>query len=270
MSTVKPVSSLCRAALFALALLAAGPWTWAGPAQAPATPPGRDDAVLRKLDELQTEVRSLKAEVSGLRRALAEASVAAAASGAGLPPPATRIALDSKDSVLGNPAAQVAVVEFSDFQCPYCGRFQQDTFAQLKKTYVDSGKIQYVFRDFPLVLHDHARSAAIAAHCAARQNTYWKMHDALFLQQARLGADLYKELAAGFQLDSPAFAACLNDPAAAAEVDRDLAYGQSVGVRGTPSFFVGRIEKGQVVDAKAISGAKPFTVFAQAIDSLLK
>jgi protein-disulfide isomerase len=269
-SAVKPLNSLCRAALFALPLLATGPWAWAGPVQAAATPSGRDDAVLRKLDELQSEVRSLKAEVSGLRRALAEASAAAAASGAGLPAPATRITLDGKDPVLGNPAAQVAVVEFSDFQCPYCGRFQQDTFAQIKKSYVDTGKVQYVFRDFPLVLHEQARSAAIAAHCAARQNTYWEMHDALFSQQQRLGPELYKELAAGFHLDAAAFATCLKDPAAAAEVDRDQAYGQSVGVRGTPSFFVGRIEKGQVVDAKAISGAKPFTVFAQAIDSLLK
>ena len=171
---------------------------------------------------------------------------------------------------LGRADAPVTIVEFSDYQCPFCKRFYATTLPALKKEYIDAGKVRYVFRDFPLVLHDHARSAAIAAHCAARQNTYWKMHDALFLQQARLGADLYKELAAGFRLDAPAFAACLNDPAAAAEVDRDLAYGQSVGVRGTPSFFVGRIEKGQVVDAKAISGAKPFTVFAQAIDSLLK
>ena len=270
MSAVKRLNSPHRAALFALALLATGPGTWADPAQAGATPPGRDDAVLRKLDELQSEVRSLKAEVSGLRRALAEASAAAASSGAGLPPPATRIALDGKDPVLGSPSAQVAIVEFSDFQCPYCGRFQQDTFAQLKKSYVDTGKVQYVFRDFPLVLHAQARSAAIAAHCAARQNTYWEMHDALFSQQQRLGPELYKELAAGFHLDPAAFAGCLNDPAAADAVDRDQLYGQSVGVRGTPSFFVGRIEKGQVVDAKAISGAKPFMVFAQAIDSLLK
>jgi protein-disulfide isomerase len=260
---------LCRGAFVALSVLATCSAVSAQPAAAAPAGAG-DDAVLRKLDELQAELRSLKAEVSGLRRALVEASAAATAAGVGQPPAATRIALDGKDPVLGSPSAQVAVVEFSDFQCPYCGRFQQDTFAQLKKAYVDTGKVQYVFRDFPLVLHEQARNAAIAAHCAGRQNAYWKMHDALFSQQQRLGPELYKELAAGLRLEPAGFASCLNDQAAAAEVDRDLAYGQSVGVRGTPSFFVGRIDKGQVVDAKAISGAKPFTVFAQAIDSLLK
>jgi protein-disulfide isomerase len=261
---------LCRAALLALCVALSGSPTGAGPLQAAAAAPSRDDAVLRKLEELQAEVRALKAEVSGLRRALAEASAAAKSAAAAAPSPATRIALDGKDPVMGSPSATVALVEFSDFQCPYCGRFQQDTFAQIKKAYVDTGKIQYVFRDFPLVLHEQARSAAIAAHCAREQNAYWKMHDALFAQQSRLGPELYTELAASFQLDTAAFATCLSDQAAAAEVDRDLAYGQSVGIRGTPSFFVGRIDKGQVVDAKAISGAKPFTVFAEAIDPLLK
>jgi protein-disulfide isomerase len=268
-SSTKPSSVLCRATLFALCAALTGPPTGADPLQAATAAASRDDAVLRKLEELQAEVRSLKAEVSGLRRALAEASAAAKAAAA-LPAPPAAISLDATDPVLGSPSATVAVVEFSDFECPYCGRFQQDTFAQLKKTYVDTGKVQYVFRDFPLVLHEHSRGAAIAAHCARRQGAYWQMRDALFAQQQRLGPELYTELAAGLKLDSTAFAACLSDQAVAAEVDRDLAYGQSVGIRGTPSFFVGRIEKGQVVDAKAISGAKPFTVFAQAIDPLLR
>lgn len=266
---MKPSNVLCPAALVALALTATVSFATAGSSPAAASAGAGDDAVLRKLDELQTELRNLKAEVAGLRRALVQASEAATAA-AGHPSTATRIALDGKDPVLGSPSAQVAVVEFSDFQCPYCGRFQADTFAQLKKAYVDTGKIKYVFRDFPLILHEQARGAAIAAHCAGRQDAYWKMHDALFTQQQRLGPELYKELAASLKLEPAAFASCLNDPAAAAAVDNDLAYGQSVGVQGTPSFFVGRIDKGQVVDAKAISGAKPFTVFAQAIDALLR
>ncbi len=270
MSWVKPSNVFCGGAFVALALFAAGSAAGAGSSQASAPAAAADDAVLRKLDELQAEVRNLKAEVAGLRRALVQASEAATAAAAGQPSTVTRIALDGKDPVLGSPSAQVAVVEFSDFQCPYCGRFQADTFAQLKKAYVDTGKIKYVFRDFPLVLHEQARGAAIAAHCAGRQDAYWKMHDALFTQQQRLGPELYKELAVSLKLEPSAFASCLKDATAAAEVDGDLAYGQSVGVQGTPSFFVGRIEKGQVVDAKAISGAKPFTVFAQAIDPLLK
>ncbi len=267
---MKRSNVLCPAAFVALALIATVSFAAAGSSPAAASAGAGDDAVLRKLEELQTELRNLKAEVAGLRRALVQASEAATAAAAGHPSAATRIALDGKDPVLGSPSAQVAVVEFSDFQCPYCGRFQADTFAQLKKAYVDTGKIKYVFRDFPLILHEQAHGAAIAAHCAGRQDAYWKMHDALFTQQQRLGPELYKELAASLKLEPAAFASCLNDPTAAAEVDNDLSYGQSVGVQGTPSFFVGRIDSGQVVDARAISGAKPFTVFAQAIDALLR
>ena len=87
---------------------------------------------------------------------------------------------------------------------------------------------------------------------------------------AYLSPDLYKELSATLQLDGAAFAGCLTDPGSAAKVDADLAYGQSVGVRGTPSFFVGRVAKGQLVDARRIRGAKPFTVFAREIESLLR
>jgi protein-disulfide isomerase len=248
------------------------PQASAGNTRTSTTPARGQDAILQKLDSLEYEIRTMRGEMAQLRKAvikLGESRAAAASPGA-VPAPGTRISLDAKDPVLGSPAARVAIVEFSDFQCPYCERFHQDTFAQLKKAYVDTGKVQYTTRSFPLLMHPLARDAAIAAHCAGKQDAYWKMREGLFNQQSRLGPDLYRELSANLKLDDAAFTSCLKDPASAREVDADLAFGQSVGVRGTPSFFVGRIENGQLVDAMSISGAKPFPVFAQAIESLLK
>jgi len=234
------------------------------------TPIRNEDAILRKLIELQLQVTTLKGEVAQLRRALGELGMGPAAADAAAKPTGVHIALNATDPVLGNPDAPVAIVEFSDFQCPYCGRFQQETFSELKKAYIDTGRVRYISRQFPLPMHPLARDAAIAAHCAAKQQAYWKMRDGLFSQQPRLGPELYKELSATLQLDGTAFTGCLTDPGTAGEVDADMALGQSLGVRGTPSFFVGRVAKGQIVDAQNIRGAKPFPMFARAIEPLLQ
>jgi len=286
-SAVIPSSVVYRRALIALAALGLWPVAHVTSARAaeqasssPSSPaesvkaspvPNRtEEAILHKLMELQIQVTTLKAEVAQLRRSLGELGVGPAA--ANLPEKVTglQIALNAKDPVLGNPEAPVAIVEFSDFQCPYCGRFEQDTFSEIKKVYIDTGKVQYISRHFPLPMHPRARDAAIAARCAAKQQAYWKMRDGLFSQQPRLGPELYEELSSSLQLDRSAFTGCLTDPSSAADVDADLAFGQSVGVRGTPSFFVGRVAKGQLVDAQNIRGAKHFPMFARAIELLLK
>jgi len=282
-----PTSVVYRGALIALAALCLWPVAGVTPARAveqagssPSSPaeaakaspvPNRtEEAMLHKLLELQLEITSLKAEVAQLRRSLGELGVGPAASNRPANASGLQITLNAKDPVLGNPGAPVAIVEFSDFQCPYCSRFEQDTFSEIKKVYIDTGKVQYISRHFPLPMHPLARDAAIAARCAAKQQAYWKMRDGLFSQQPRLGPDLYKELSASLQLDRDAFTGCLSDPSSAADVDADMAFGQSVGVRGTPSFFVGRVAKGQLVDAQPIRGAKPFPMFVRAIEPLLQ
>jgi protein-disulfide isomerase len=231
-----------------------------------------EEAILHKLIELQLQITTLKGEVAQLRRALGELGVGPAAADASAKGngKGVQITLNATYPVLGNPEAPIAIVEFSDFQCPYCGRFQQDTFSELKKVYIDTGRVRYISRQFPLPMHPLARDAAIAARCAAKQQAYWKMRDSLFSQQPRLGPELYKELSATLQLDRSAFTGCLTDPSSAADVDADLALGQSLGVRGTPSFFVGRVAKGQIVDAQNIRGAKPFPMFVRAIEPLLQ
>ena len=172
---------------------------------------------------------------------------------------------------LGSPDATVAVVEFADYQCPYCQRFQSLVFPFLKKSYIDDGKVLFIFKNLPLDFHAHAHGAAIAATCAGEQGKYWDYQAALFDHQDQLGNDYYVEVAKKQELDIDRFEECLQDKAAAAKVDADLTYGGALGVDGTPSFFIGRLdENANVADAVRIVGAQPLPVFEQTIDGLLK
>jgi protein-disulfide isomerase len=225
-------------------------------------------AILRQLQELQNELRALRSEVGELRKAVND--IHRAAVRPRVPPAPSAVSLDS-DKVMGSPEATIALVEFSDFQCPYCRRFYNQTFPQLKETYIDTGKLQFIFRDFPLEqIHREAIPAAVAANCSGQQGKYWEMHQALFSNQGRLGKELFIELAGELALDLPAFQSCLEDPEQLKEVASDQAYGQSIGVRGTPHYFIGRIEGNQLVDVKQVSGAQPFQNFQRIIDPLLQ
>ncbi len=243
------------------------------PSQDPAeaeqtTGQARDDLILVQLESLRNELRALRAEVGQLRKSVNEIHRAAVRPKA--PPSPTTVRLDG-DAVMGSPDAKVAIVEFSDFQCPYCLRFHSNTFPQLRENYIDTGKVQYIFRDFPLKqIHPKAVAAAVAANCSGLQGKYWEMHHGLYINQRRLGPELYNELATSTGLDLAAFQACMEDPEQVKEVEKDLAYGQSVGIRGTPHYFVGRIEGDQVVDVKPLSGAQPYQAFANIIDPLLQ
>ncbi|MDQ2695335.1 MAG: DsbA family protein [Pseudomonadota bacterium] len=228
-----------------------------------------DQAILRQLTAMQEDLRRLHGEVAQLRQAVTEIHRAALQPPAAPPPPPAPVTVELGDSpALGNADAPLGLVEFSDYQCPFCYRFHAQTFPQLKEKYIDTGKVRYVLRNYPLGFHPEAEGAALAAACAGEQDAYWPMKDALFANQRRLGPALYPELAAELNLDPARFAACLADPQRRQAVQADLAYGEQVGVTGTPSFFVGRIENNRLVDARRITGAQPLAAFERAIDAL--
>jgi protein-disulfide isomerase len=228
----------------------------------------RDDLILEQLESLRMELRVLRSEVGELRKAVNDIHKVAVRPQA--PPPPSSVDLDD-DFVMGSPEAKVAIVEFSDFQCPYCLRFHNNTLPQLRENYIDTGKVRYIFRDFPLTqIHSGAVQAAIAANCSGAQGKYWEMHHDLFINQRHFGPELFNELAESLQLDMEAFQACMEDPEQIKEVEKDLADGQSVGVRGTPYYLIGRVEGNRLVDIKPLSGAQPYPAFAQIIDSLLE
>ena len=164
------------------------------------------------------------------------------------------------DAVKGDVNAPVTIVEFSDYECPFCGKFYAETYSLIVENYIDTGIVKLAFRDFPLSFHPQAEGAAIAAECAGEQDAYFAMHDLLFENQAALSEELYLALAEDLALDVDEFTTCLADPAIAAEVAADQADGTAYGVSGTPGFFI---------NGELISGAQPYEVFVAAIDRAL-
>lgn len=161
------------------------------------------------------------------------------------------------DPAKGPEDAAVTVIEFSDFQCPFCSRFYAQTLPQLNENYGD--RIRFVFRDFPLTsIHPFAQKAAEAAECADDQDAFWGYHDLLFENQSALDIDSLKGYASSLELDTATFDECLDSGKYAAEVEKDVQDGVAAGVRGTPAFFI---------NGRLISGAQPYQVFEAAIEA---
>jgi protein-disulfide isomerase len=168
----------------------------------------------------------------------------------------------------GNPKASLVMVEFTDFQCPYCARYHAATYPQLKKAYIDTQRMRYVVVDYPLEFHELAFKAAEAAHCGAKQGRYWEVHDRLFKSTPNLQPANLPKLVEGLGLDIASFQSCLDKSATAEEVKRGIAQGEVMGVDGTPTFVIGRAE-GSVVRGRMIVGAYPVKVFTDVIQSHL-
>ena len=172
----------------------------------------------------------------------------------------------------GSQSARLVLIEFTDYQCPFCGRHFQQTSPQIDRDYVNTGRVRHVLRDFPLEsIHKDAFKAAEAAHCADEQGQYWQMHERLFNSQNALAVDHLSAYAGALGLDLPSFKRCLDSDKYAGKIRQDLADAQKVGVQATPSFLLGVAEPGgsSVKVVKAIAGAHPYPVFKEAIDSLL-
>lgn len=184
------------------------------------------------------------------------------------PPPAPSGTVeDGNDPVLGNPDAKVTVVEFSDFQCPFCGRLWADTLPKIKNEYIKTGKVRFVYRDFPLsAIHPEANKAAEASECAHEQNKFWEYHDILFGRQQTLSIANYKAWARELGLNSTQFDSCLDSGKYADEVAKDLADGVELGVNGTPATFINGV---MLASGGQSVGAAPFEVFKAAIDAAL-
>jgi protein-disulfide isomerase len=170
------------------------------------------------------------------------------------------------DPIIGSPDAPVTIIEFSDFQCPFCAAFFSETLPTIKTDYIDTEKVRMVYRDFPLSnIHPHAEEAAEAANCASEQGKFWEYHDLLFQnQQIWASGNTTVELrgyASNLGLDETAFDQCLSSGRYADEVSKDLMDGQTAGVTGTPTFFINGLK---------VVGAQPSDVFTSIIDSELK
>ena len=163
------------------------------------------------------------------------------------------------DPVLGPENAPITIIEFSDYQCPYCKQWHEQVYHKLLETYPD--QVRFVYRDFPLSsIHPQAQSAAEAADCANEQGVYWDYHDKLFSGQYGLSTEAYQKYAADLNLDTTQFDQCLTERRYQNEVDADLQYASNLGVNSTPTFFINGIP---------LVGAQPFEVFQYVIDKEL-
>jgi protein-disulfide isomerase len=183
------------------------------------------------------------------------------------------------DPVLGDKKkAKVAIIEFSDYECPFCKRFHQETFDKLAKEYVDTGKAVIVFRDFPLSFHEPmASTEASAAECVqeiAGDKAYFAFSKSVFEKTGANGKGVQgttlEELAEKAGANRAKFQECVKADKFRDEIAKDMEDGSRAGVDGTPAFIIGKLEDGKLVDGVSLVGAQPFDAFKKAIDEKLK
>ena len=172
----------------------------------------------------------------------------------------------------GSSDAVVALIEFSDYECPFCIRHSRETMPLIEKNYISTGKVLYGFRDFPIdQLHPQAIRAHEAAQCAGDQQKYWEMHARMFGQPSQHTPELLERTGTEVGLDLGAFRACMATGTHTAAIRQTVAQAESFGANGTPAFFIGIIDKttNTVRITRAMSGALPFAQFAQALEGAL-
>lgn len=213
--------------------------------------------------ELKTDLEEIKRLLNG-REELARKEL-----------PRLKLPLDGSPTK-GAASAKIVVVEFSDYECPYCARHFRETLPSIERDYISTGKIQYNFRNFPIeTLHRNAAFDAEAGLCAGDQGKYWEMHDLLFATQEELHRYSVFEHAKTVGLHLGEFQLCLAEKAKYETVRKDLRSVTAAGVSGTPMFFIGRLdwmenEGTEYLDVQqTINGAKPYETFRSAIDNLL-
>ena len=176
--------------------------------------------------------------------------------------------LGAHEEARGRADAPITVVEFTDYQCPYCRRFQDENWKRLKRKYVDSGKVRFIVRDLPLDFHSAARPAAEVAHCAGEQGKFWPMHEALLRNDTQLNDSYVIELEREMGLDVRRLTACVAGARYESAIARNAAEADSLGIRATPAFVIGRTAEGEL-DGVRVIGALSYEKFTAYLDRLL-
>lgn len=244
----------------ALALLLLQPAAYAG-----------EEELKNEIRELRKELadfkKDFKREMGTLKNLIRQSGKQARPSRAARP--TTGKTSINGDPIMGNADAPLVLVEFSDYECPFCGRFFRNTMSDIKKNFVDTGKIRYVFKDFPLAFHKKAPKAAEAAHCAGEEGKFWQMHDLIFENQKQLDIPSLISRADKLGLNADNFKRCLDDGRYAEGIKKDIEAGKSSSVTGTPSFLLGPVNDKGEVEGSILRGAQPYESFKAAIDAML-
>jgi protein-disulfide isomerase len=222
-----------------------------------ATAESTDAAILKELKAIRQLLERI--EKQGSQKAGARRSR----------PTTATVAINNKP-VMGSESAPVTVVEFTDYQCPFCLRFTNTTFPQLKRDYIDTGKVRWVALNLPLAFHKDAKKAAQAALCAGEQDKskFWDMRLELFKHPRKLGEEHLPEHAASVGLDVDAFKACLASDRHLDDIEQDAKDARAVQLTGTPSFIIGKTATDKIT-GQVVVGAQPLRVFSAAINKAL-
>jgi len=238
--------------------------------------PADYQALRKEMDLMRERIAQLQKEIDALKARPQTTAAPAAVPGTAQPAiqPVTNVTMNlSRAPFRGSPASKVIMVEVSDFECPFCGRYARDTGPQVLKQYADTNKIGYAFVHLPLAIHKFAPKASEAAACAGDQGKFWEMHDVLFARQGTALAPAYLP-GKGDQipgLNKAAYSSCLESSKHEAYIKSDMTMVAPYGIRGTPAFFIGSMDpKTKMFTANVrIIGAKPLAVFQQALDEQL-
>lgn len=226
-------------------------------------------------DELHTlmeEVRGLKAQQEKVLEGMEEIKLLVLTANHGSTsadvPAVTEV---SGEIFRGEPSATVVIIEYGDFECVFCRRFENDTYPQIRDAYIRTGKVRYYFRDLPLQIHPFAMSSARAARCAMEQGKFWQMHDELLAGETQLSAGDIDRHAKAIGLDVGKLDACMGSDRHTDTIRSSVQSAGKIGVRGTPTFFMGILDpKGSTVTvSKIFRGNQPFDDFKAALDPLL-
>jgi len=232
-------------------------FAWSAPAQQTST-----EELGKEIDALNQSMKAMQKDLQEIKTLL-QSRVRAA--------PPQNVVLDLGDRPFrGENNAKLTLVEFSDYQCPFCSKYVRETIPQIEKEYIQTGKVRYVVMDLPLeAIHKSAFKAAEAAGCAGEQGKFWEMYNQLFANQQTL--DQWKAHAEAVGLDVPKFEACLDSGRQAAQVRSDIAEAQKAGIAGTPAFFLAYTDpKSRTIKTVTrLVGAQPYAAFKSSIDKLL-
>jgi protein-disulfide isomerase len=224
--------------------------------------PTADGITREQADAILSELKEMRALLEKLVSVQANARPAAPA-----PPPIVSVKIPADAQMLGSKTAPYTMVEYMDLQCPFCKRFEETTFAEIRKNLIDTGKVRYVSRDFPLDFHPFAMKAAVAARCAAEQGKFWPMRNLLVTNAADLSADAITRYAKTAGLDATAFSGCQTSNKYDAAIRDSVKEATTAGVQGTPSFVLGKSTPDGVTGT-VIVGALPYPAFEAEMQKL--
>ncbi len=221
------------------------------PPPAPAqTEPG---ITRQQVDSIPGELREMRLLLEKLVKVQGTHAPAAAPA----PPTIVTVKLAPGVEMLGDRNAPLTMVEYLDLQCPFCKRYEEGAFAEIRKNLIDTGKLRYYSRDFPLEMHPFAMKAAVATHCAAEQGQFWRMREVLMTNGGSLSLDAIPGYAKAAGLDAAAFSSCFAGTKYDAQIRASMSEASSIGVQGTPSFVLGKSTPEGVTGA-VIVGAVPY------------